>query len=71
MRSEREILERLASTNDAFVIEVLRWVLDGDCPMCSHGKRREFELAIYKEEYGFMKMVMVQHGPKNIMSYKE
>ena len=52
MRSEREILERLASTNDAFVIEVLRWVLDGDCPMCSHGKRREFELAIYKEEYG-------------------
>lgn len=52
MRSEREIQERLASTNDAFVIDVLRWVLDGDCAMCSHGKRREFELAIHTEEYG-------------------
>ena len=30
MRSQREIQERLATTNDAFVIEVLRWVLEQD-----------------------------------------
>jgi hypothetical protein len=46
MKSEREIQERLASTNDAFVIETLRWVLDSDCMMCAHPKKREFELAL-------------------------
>ena len=52
MRSHREIQERLATTNDAFVIEVLRWVLEGDCPMCEHKKRREYEIGIHSQEYG-------------------
>ena len=52
MKSEREIQERLASTNDAFVIETLRWVLDSDCMMCAHPKKREFELALHNQEYG-------------------
>ena len=52
MRSEREIQQRLASTNDAFVIEVLRWVLEGNCIMCEHPKRREQELAIHSQDYG-------------------
>lgn len=52
MRSVREIQERLATTNDAFVIETLRWVLEGNCPICENKKRREFEIAIHTEEYG-------------------
>ena len=52
MRSQREIQERLASTNDAFVIEVLRWVLEGDCPMCQHKNKREYEVAIHSQESG-------------------
>ena len=52
MRSMREIQERLARTNDAFVIETLRWVLEGECPICDNKKRREFEIAIHTDEYG-------------------
>jgi|TARA_R110000744_G_scaffold241807_2_gene359043 hypothetical protein len=52
MRSIREIQERLATTNDAFVIEVLRWVLEGECTVCDNKKRREFEVAIHTDEYG-------------------
>lgn len=52
MRSQREIQERLASTNDAFVIEVLRWVLEGVCPLCDHKKQREYEIGIHSQEYG-------------------
>jgi len=52
MRSVREIQERLATTNDAFVIETLRWVLEGNCPICENKKRREFEIAIHTDEYG-------------------
>jgi len=52
MKSEREIHERLASTNDAFVIEVLRWVLDTDCPMCDHKNCSEYEVGVHSEEYG-------------------
>ena len=52
MKSEREIHERLASTNDAFVIEVLRWVLEGDCLMCQHKNKREYEIAINSQESG-------------------
>ena len=37
MKSKTEIQKRLAAENAAFVIEVLRWVLDGGCafrPRC-------------------------------------
>lgn len=51
MRSQREIQERLATTNDAFVIEVLRWVLEGDCSLCAHRKRHEYEIGVHSEEY--------------------
>ena len=43
MRSKREIQNRLATTNDSFTIEVLRWVLDGGCEMCEHKDCREME----------------------------
>ena len=33
MRTAREIQMRLQGENDAFAIEVLRWVLEGGCPM--------------------------------------
>lgn len=33
MRTRREIETRLAQENDAFAIEVLRWVLAGGCPI--------------------------------------
>ena len=51
MRSQREIQERLATTNDAFVIEVLRWVLEGDCSLCAHRKRHEYEIGVHSQEY--------------------
>jgi len=51
MRSKREIQERLATTDDAFVIEVLGWVLADDCRLCDHAKRREYEIGINSEEY--------------------
>tara|TARA_R100001015_G_C4615928_1_gene171974 strand:- start:52 stop:669 length:618 start_codon:yes stop_codon:yes gene_type:complete len=47
MRSQREIQTRLASENDAFAIEVLRWVLTGGCEVCDHRDRREMEMRVY------------------------
>ena len=47
MRSQREIQTRLASENDAFAIEVLRWVLSGGCEVCDHRDRREMEMRVY------------------------
>ena len=40
MRSKIEIQRRLATENDAFAIEVLRWVLSGGCEMCDHKDRK-------------------------------
>lgn len=50
MKKEIEIQQRLANENDAFVIEVLRWVLDGGCVMCDHKKCKEYERKIMAEE---------------------
>ncbi len=50
MRSKREIQNRLATTNDSFTIEVLRWVLDGGCEMCEHKDCREMEKEVYSGE---------------------
>jgi hypothetical protein len=50
MKNVREIQQRLANENDAFVIEVLRWVLDGGCPMCDHKNRKQYEKDIMAEE---------------------
>ena len=47
MRSQREIQTRLASENDAFALEVLRWVLAGGCEVCDHRDRREMEMRVY------------------------
>ncbi len=65
MKSEREIQERLASTSDAFVIETLRWVLDSDCLMCEHTKRREFEVALHTQEYGAGYLEVKYNWPEN------
>ncbi len=46
MRTRREIETRLSQENDAFAIEVLRWVLAGGCPMCDHKKRKELEVQV-------------------------
>ena len=43
MKSRIEIEQRLHNENDVFVIEVLRWVLDGGCPMCEHPDRLDME----------------------------
>ena len=46
MRTRREIETRLSQENDAFAIEVLRWVLAVGCPMCDHKKRKELEVQV-------------------------
>tara|TARA_R100001443_G_scaffold2193_2_gene7440 strand:- start:2253 stop:2861 length:609 start_codon:yes stop_codon:yes gene_type:complete len=51
MRSAREIQQRLHGETDAFAIEVLRWVLDGGCPMCDHKSKKDYELGIMNEEF--------------------
>ena len=51
MRTSREIQMRLQGENDAFAIEVLRWVLDGGCPMCDHKSKKDYELGIMNEEF--------------------
>lgn len=50
MKTRIEIEQRLANENDMFVVEVLRWVLDGGCQMCDHKKRKEYEIEIMNEE---------------------
>lgn len=50
MRTKREIQTRLASENDAFAIEVLRWVLAGGCEVCDHRDRRDIEMRVYSGE---------------------
>ena len=50
MRSKTEIQQRLAVENDAFAIEVLRWVLAGGCEMCEHRDRKELEKQVFSEE---------------------
>jgi len=47
MRSKREIEQRLHNENDAFAIEVLRWVLKGGCAFCEHKNRKEMELDVH------------------------
>ena len=47
MRSKREIQTRLATENDAFAIEVLRWVMSGGCELCEHKDKREIEMDVY------------------------
>lgn len=47
MRTKREIELRLHNENDAFVIEVLRWVLEGSCDFCEHKNRKEMELEVH------------------------
>ena len=42
MKAKSEIQKRLLSENDAFAIEVLRWVLDGGCAFCEHKDRKEY-----------------------------
>ena len=50
MRTKIEIQRRLATENDAFAIEVLRWVLSGGCEMCDHKDRKELEKQVFNEE---------------------
>ena len=51
MRTAREIQMRLQGENDAFAIAVLRWVLEGGCPMCDHKTKKDYELGIMNEEF--------------------
>ena len=50
MKTRLEIQQRLANENDMFVVEVLRWVLDGGCPMCDHKNRKQYEKDIMSED---------------------
>ena len=65
MRSTREIQERLAGTNDAFVIEVLRWVLEGNCPMCDNKNKRDMEINIHTDEYDADYLEVKYNWPDN------
>jgi len=50
MKSKLEIQRRLAVENDAFAIEVLRWVLSGGCEMCEHKDKKDLEKQIFNDE---------------------
>tara|TARA_R110002167_G_scaffold183904_1_gene384341 strand:+ start:110 stop:730 length:621 start_codon:yes stop_codon:yes gene_type:complete len=50
MRTKREIELRLHNENDAFAIEVLRWVLKGTCDFCEHKNKKDMELAVFTDE---------------------
>jgi len=50
VRSKTEIQQRLAVENDAFAIEVLRWVLAGGCEMCEHRDRKELEKEVFNDD---------------------
>jgi hypothetical protein len=50
VRTKTEIQQRLASENDAFAIEVLRWVLAGGCDMCEHKERKELEKQVFNDD---------------------
>lgn len=50
MKTRLEIQQRLKNENDMFVMEVLRWVLDGGCPMCDHKNRKQYEKEIMNDE---------------------
>ena len=50
MKTRLEIQQRLKNENDMFVMEVLKWVLDGGCPMCDHKNRKEYEKEIMNDE---------------------
>tara|TARA_R100000152_G_C6779345_1_gene210895 strand:+ start:317 stop:946 length:630 start_codon:yes stop_codon:yes gene_type:complete len=50
MKSRIEIEQRLHNENDMFVIDVLRWVLDGGCPFCDHKDRADYERQLVAEE---------------------
>ena len=65
MRSTRELQERLAGTNDAFVIEVLRWVLEGNCPMCDNKNKRDMEINIHTDEYDADYLEVKYNWPDN------
>ena len=61
MRTRREIEDRMVREDDPFTVEVLRWVLDGGCPMCKHNDRKEYEIQIHTEEIG-PHFLEVKHG---------
>jgi hypothetical protein len=50
MKTRLEIQQRLKNENDMFVMEVLRWVLDGGCAMCDHKNRKEYEKDLMNDE---------------------
>ena len=50
MKTRLEIQQRLKNENDMFVMEVLKWVLDGGCPMCDHKNRKQYEKEIMNDE---------------------
>jgi len=50
MKSKLEIQRRLAVENDAFAIEVLRWVLSGGCEMCEHKDKKDLEKQVFNDE---------------------
>ncbi len=50
MKTRIEIQQRLKNENDMFVLEVLRWVLDGGCVLCDHKNRKEYEKDLMNDE---------------------
>ena len=50
LKSRIEVEQRLHNENDVFVIEVLRWVLDGGCSFCEHKERVDYERDISSDE---------------------
>ena len=50
MKTKIEIQRRLAIENDAFAIEILRWVLSGGCEMCEHKEKKDLEKQVFNDD---------------------
>lgn len=50
MKTKIEIQRRLAIENDAFAIEILRWVLSGGCEMCEHKDKKDLEKQVFNDD---------------------
>ena len=76
MKSRRDIIERLAFTEDDTEAEILNWVLESpDCAICEHRNRFDLELKLYRDEitphfleqkYGWSSGTVMNHMDEHI-----
>ena len=81
MKSKIEIQQRLATENNALVIDILRWVLESkECPLCEMSISRELEVglnngeitsAYLEEKYGWTTGTVFKHMEEHLQYDKQ